>query len=101
MATETAIETAPTGVKENFAALLEESLGENDSLEGTVVINVLIEKDGRPSRATVVKSVAEILDEAAVAAVMKQRFEPARQRNRPVRVEMAIPVHFRLTTAEK
>ncbi|MFB3131940.1 MAG: energy transducer TonB [Rhodothermales bacterium] len=72
-------------------------LAQRAGLEGTVVVIVLIEKDGRPGRCRVAKSVAKVLDDAAVAAVMKQRFEPARQRNRPVRVEMAIPVHFRLT----
>ncbi len=66
-------------------------------LEGTVVVIVLIEKDGRPGSARVARSVAKVLDDAALEAVLKQRFEPARQRNRPVRVEMAIPVHFRLT----
>jgi len=72
-------------------------LAQRAGLEGTVVVAVIIEKDGQPSNVEVLKSVAKVLDEAAMTAVMKQRFEPALQRNRPVRVVMSIPVRFRLT----
>ncbi len=72
-------------------------LAQRAGLEGTVVVIVLIEKDGRPGSARVAKSVAKVLDEAAMTAVLKQRFEPALQRNHPIRVLMSIPVHFRLT----
>ena len=84
-----------------LAALLDDlkypPLAQRAGLEGTVVVIVVIEKDGRPGSARVARSVAKVLDDVAVEAVLKQRFEPARQRNRPVRVQMAIPVHFRLT----
>ncbi len=84
-----------------LAALLDDlkypPMAQRAGLEGTVVVIVVIEKDGRPGSARVARSVNKVLDDAAVEAVLKQRFEPARQRNRPVRVEMAIPVHFRLT----
>ena len=72
-------------------------LAQRAGLEGTVVVAVIIEKNGLPSNVEVLRSVAKVLDEAAMTAVMKQRFEPALQRNRPVRVVMSIPIHFRLT----
>ena len=75
-------------------------LARQAGLEGMVVVNVIIDETGKPESARVVRSVAEVLDKAAVEAVMKQRFEPGRQRNRPVRVEMAIPVRFQLTDAQ-
>ena len=94
------VEQMPTMIG-GLEALLEDlkypRLAQRAGLEGTVVVIVVIEKDGKPSNARVARSVADMLDAAAVEAVMKQRFEPARQRSRPVRVEMAIPVHFRLT----
>jgi len=65
-------------------------------LEGMVVIEIIVGKDGNPTDPKVVRSVADILDRAAVEAVMKQSFNPGRQRNKPVRVRMAIPVRFRL-----
>ena len=72
-------------------------LAQQAGLEGMVVVKVLIDETGKPSRPEVVKSVHEVLDKAAIEAVLKQRFEPGRQRNRAVRVEMAIPVRFQLT----
>ena len=74
-------------------------LARQAGLEGMVVVKVLIDQTGTPSNPQVVKSVHEVLDNAAIEAVLKQRFEPGRQRNRPVRVEMAIPVRFQLTDA--
>ena len=83
-----------------LAALLDDleypPFAQKAGLEGMVVIHVIIDKEGRPDSAYVYKSVHKMLDEAAVAAVLKQRFEPGRQRNRPVRVGLSIPVHFRL-----
>jgi len=83
-----------------FEALLKDLeypvIAQRAGIEGTVVVNVVIDEEGRPVGTDVVKSGGEALDKAAVAAVMKQRFKPGRQRNRPVRVVMAIPVHFRL-----
>ncbi len=84
-----------------IAALLDDLkyplLAQKAGLEGMVIVTVVIDKEGRPGSAQVIRSVHKVLDEAAVAAVLKQRFEPGRQRNRPVRVEMSIPVQFRLT----
>lgn len=84
-----------------LAALLKDlkypELARKAEVEGTVVVVVIIDKEGKPESARIIKSVTEVLDKAAVEAVLKQQFTPARQRNRPVRVEMAIPVHFRLT----
>ena len=35
-------------------------------------------------------------DEAAIAAVMKTRFKPGKQRGKPVRVQVSIPILFKL-----
>ncbi len=83
-----------------LADLVYPKLAQQAGLEGMVVVKVLIDETGKPSNAQVVKSVHEVLDKAAIEAVLKQRFEPGRQRNRAVRVEMAIPVRFQLTDAQ-
>ena len=87
-----------------FEALLKDleypMLARQAGLEGMVVIIVLIDETGKPVRTRVAKSVNDVLDKAAEEAVMKQRFKPGRQRNRAVRVEMAIPVRFQLTDTQ-
>lgn len=71
-------------------------LAQRAGIEGTVIVRILIDEFGTPSTPYILKSVHELLDNAAVTAVLKQRFEPGQQRGRAVRVQMAIPVRFRL-----
>lgn len=66
-------------------------------LEGMVVVRIVIPPSGVPQDPEVVRSVAKVLDTAAVEAVMKQTFVPGRQRGRAVTVAMNIPVIFRLS----
>lgn len=67
-------------------------------LEGVVVVQIVVDEQGNPSTPRVMRSVHEVLDEAAVAAVLKQRFKPGMQRGRAVKVQIAVPVRFRLTS---
>ena len=66
-------------------------------LEGVVVVQLVINEDGTPSNPIILRSAGEILNDAAVEALLKQRFKPGRQRGKPVRVQMAFPVTFRLS----
>ncbi|MBT8400743.1 MAG: energy transducer TonB, partial [Rhodothermia bacterium] len=45
----------------------------------------------------ILRSAGAALDKAAQEAVMMLEFKPGRQRNRPVRTLMAIPVKFQLS----
>jgi protein TonB len=65
-------------------------------LEGTVWVKILVDKDGRPKKAVVVKSTTEIFNEAAVEAAMQFVFTPAYMNNGPVKVWVAIPFKFKL-----
>ncbi len=64
-------------------------------IDGTVLIQVLVGKDGRVADAKIVKSIPE-LDDAAVAAVRRWIFKPALSRGEPVAVWVAVPVKFTL-----
>ncbi len=72
------------------------NLARKAGLEGTVVIKLIVSPEGKPTKPEVLKSVHEVLDNAAIAGIMKLEFEPARQRNRPVSVWISIPVVFEL-----
>jgi len=65
-------------------------------IEGVVVVQLVINEDGTPSDPIILRSAGEILNQAAVEALLKQKFKPGRQRGKPVRVQMAFPVTFRL-----
>ena len=58
----------------------------------------IIDEQGVPTEPEVIRSVHATLDDAALEAVMKQRFTPGKQRGRAVRVKISIPVRFSLIT---
>ena len=72
-------------------------IAQEAGIEGTVVIQVFIDKKGRVQDMQVLKGIPNTgLDEAAMEAIRKTRFTPAKQRDRPVGVWISIPVNFRL-----
>jgi TonB family protein len=64
-------------------------------LEGSVLVDVTVEPDGRVGRVAVVESAGSLLDEAVMAAVTGWRFEPARLEGQPVRVRWRYRQTFR------
>jgi protein TonB len=72
-------------------------IAQEAGIEGTVVIQVFIDKKGRVKETVVLKGIPNTgLDEAATSAIRKVRFRPAKQRERAVGVWISIPVNFRL-----
>ena len=72
-------------------------IAQEAGIEGTVVVQVFIDKKGRVQDTVILKGIPNTgLDEAAIKAIRKTRFRPAKQRERPVGVWISIPVNFRL-----
>lgn len=68
--------------------------------QGTVMLRVLVMREGRPSRVEIAKSSgSRLLDDAARDAVWGWRFAPARQGSDPVEAWLQVPVRFRLEDA--
>ena len=65
-------------------------------LEGTVLIHARVNARGQVDRAEIIQSVHPLLDKAALAAALRCRFTPAKQRTVSVPVWVAIPYRFRL-----
>lgn len=64
-------------------------------IEGQVTLEVVLDRDGRVEETVRVLRSVPALDAAAIAAVRRWRFRPARGRDgRPVRVVMEVPVRF-------
>jgi len=66
--------------------------------EGSVLIDAVIGKDGHAKNAAVRRGLGMGLDENALEAVTRWKFEPARLKkdNRPVAVKVTIEMVFRL-----
>ncbi len=76
-------------------------LARKAGIEGVVMIGVLIDESGKPIKTQILKaSGAHIgFEEAAATAVMHTRWKPAKQRDRPVKVWVSIPIRFKLREA--
>lgn len=68
----------------------------NDGIEGRVVVQFVVDEEGAVRDPTIERGVHELLDEAAIQAIEQMEFEPGKQRGEPVKVQMALPVTFKL-----
>ncbi len=64
--------------------------------QGTVVLWIVVRPDGRAHEIRVSRALGMGLDEKAVEAVRKWRFEPALKDGQPVPVQVNVEVNFRL-----
>lgn len=72
-------------------------IAQEAGIEGVVIVQAFIDASGRVKETLILKGVPNTgLDEAAMEAIRKTRFRPARQRERPVGVWISIPVNFKL-----
>ncbi len=65
-------------------------------IEGKVNIRVLVGKNGVPKKHIIESSDSDLLNDAAVKAVMNSVFTPAIQNNQPIDCWVSIPIVFRL-----
>ncbi|MFB6273274.1 MAG: energy transducer TonB [Salinibacter sp.] len=70
-------------------------------LEGRVIVQFVVDENGNVQTPKVIRGVHRLLNNAAIKAVRKQKFKPGKQRGRPVKVQMALPVSFTLREGEK
>ena len=68
--------------------------------EGTCVLWLIVGPDGNPYDIRVARSLGLGLDEKAIEAVRKWRFEPAQKDGGPVAVQINVELAFRLTGSE-
>ena len=66
-------------------------------LEGNVYLKVWVDKEGKVRKAVILKSDAEIFNDAAKEAAMQWVFTPAVMQQGPVDVWVSIPFRFRLS----
>jgi TonB family protein len=67
-------------------------------IQGTVYVEAFINEEGLVDKVKVVKGVHELLDSAAVDAVKATRFSAGRQKGKPVKTRVAIPIRFRISS---
>ena len=81
-----------TSIRPTYPEIAQEA-----GIEGVVVVQAFIDKKGRVKETLILKGVPNTgLDEAAMEAIRRTRFKPAKQREMAVGVWISIPVNFKL-----
>ncbi|MEX0608498.1 MAG: energy transducer TonB [Balneolaceae bacterium] len=65
-------------------------------IEGRVTVQFIVNESGEVENAQVVRGIGGGCDEEALKAVQNADFKPGMQRGRPVRVQFALSINFRL-----
>ncbi len=84
----------PTIVESTPAPYTESALA--GKIEGTVVLMVLVRRDGSVGAASVSKGLEASLDESALRTVREWKFAPAMRQGKTVEVVLEVEVRFRL-----
>lgn len=73
------------------------TIAQENGIQGRVILQFVVNKDGSIVDVVVVRSVDPYLDKEAVRVVnMMPKWKPGKQRGKPVRVKFTLPVTFRL-----
>ena len=76
-------------------------IAQEAGIEGTVVIQAFVNEQGKVTDTVVLKGIPKTgLNEAAINAIKRTEFKPAKQRDRAVGVWISIPVRFKLQNAD-
>jgi protein TonB len=63
---------------------------------GVVLVNLIVDANGRPQNVHTLRGVGMGLDEKAVEAVKQYKFKPATKNGKPVAVELNVEVNFQI-----
>jgi protein TonB len=94
-----AVEEMPSpigGIKAIQEKIFYPEIAKRAGVEGKVYILAFVNEQGEVTKAQVIKGIGAGCDEAALNAVLKTRFTPGKQRGKPVKVQVSIPIIFKL-----
>ena len=66
-------------------------------IEGNVFVEFVIDKNGEPIELNVIRGIGSGCDEEAMRVLALTKWEPGKQRGKPVKVKMVLPIRFRLS----
>lgn len=76
-------------------------IAKHAGITGKVFVKVLVDKEGTPKKAMVIKSENEIFNQPAIEAAMKSKFTPAMNNGEPVAVWIVMPYKFSIDGEKK
>ncbi len=85
------------GIEAIIANLIYPQSAKDAGIEGKVFVKAIIDEQGNVTETSILKSVNEDCDKAAMDAIKKTKFTPGIKDNKPVKAEVTIPVMFKLS----
>ena len=67
-----------------------------DSVQGMVIVRLLVSETGKVDDAAIEKSDNALLNDAALVAARQVEFNPAKMGDKPVKAKVMLPVKFKL-----
>jgi len=89
------------GMKAIYKKIYYPENARKNNIEGTVTIRVFIDRDGEVLDAQVIEGIGYGCDDSARMAIFYHRFKPGLQRGQRIKVQMVIPIEFKLQKAER
>jgi protein TonB len=84
------------GIKAIQEKIVYPEIAKRAGVEGKVYVLAFVNEKGDVTKAQIIKGIGAGCDEAALNAVLKTRFTPGKQRGKPVKVQVSIPIIFKL-----
>ena len=84
------------GLKSIQEKIVYPEIAKRARVEGKVFVKAFVDETGKVTSAEIVKGIGAGCDEAAVDAVLQTKFSPGKQRGRPIKVQVTIPIVFKL-----
>ncbi len=84
------------GIKAIQEKIVYPEIAKRAGVEGKVYVLAFVDESGTVTKAQILKGIGAGCDEAALNAVTKTKFKPGKQRGKPVKVQVSIPIIFKL-----
>jgi len=84
------------GISEIQKKIVYPELARKAGIEGKVYILAFIDETGKVTDAKIIKGIGLGCDEAALNAVLDTKFKPGKQRGKPIKVQITIPITFKI-----
>jgi TonB family protein len=94
-----AVEDMPApigGIKAIQSRIQYTEIAKRAGIEGKIYVLACINEEGTVDKVQIIRGLGAGLDEAAIDAVKQTKFSPGKQGGKPVKVQVSIPIVFRL-----
>lgn len=84
------------GIKGIQDKIVYPEIAKRAGVEGKVYVLAYVDETGTVTKVKLIKGIGAGCDEAAINAVWQTKFKPGKQRGKPVKVQVSIPIVFKL-----